>query len=358
MTANPVHPFTPDYATPPGETLRAKLEELNFTQTDLAERSGLSVKHVNQVIQGVVPLTQETAMVLERVTGTPAGVWNSLEARFRESRLREQKTQPTAEDEAWLTTLPVAELQKAGLVPRNAESADIMEGVLRFFGVADRSAWERVWSRPAAAFKRATAFESAEGAVATWLRLGELQVRNVRTAPFDAKSFRNQLELIRSLTRELDFSDRLRNACSSAGVALAFVPEIGKTRLSGAAWWQTPTRAVIQLSDRYKREDQFWFAFFHEAAHLLLHSKKIVFVDDGSGTGSMEGEANRFAGDVLIPPAFASRLASLATAGQVEEFADELGLCPGIVVGRLQHDNLWAWNRGRHLIRRLEITNG
>ena len=64
--------FQPDYTVHPGETLRVRLEEVGLSQSDLAVRSGLSAKHVNQIIKGVAPITHETALTLELVTGTPA----------------------------------------------------------------------------------------------------------------------------------------------------------------------------------------------------------------------------------------------------------------------------------------------
>jgi HTH-type transcriptional regulator/antitoxin HigA len=67
-----------DYAVPPGETLRELLEEQGLSQRDLARRAGLSPKHVNKLLQGLVPLSADVAVRLERVTGTPARLWNAL----------------------------------------------------------------------------------------------------------------------------------------------------------------------------------------------------------------------------------------------------------------------------------------
>ena len=53
--------YRPDYAVPPGRTLKETLEALGMDQRDLATRTGLSPKHVNQMIQGMAPITQETA---------------------------------------------------------------------------------------------------------------------------------------------------------------------------------------------------------------------------------------------------------------------------------------------------------
>lgn len=61
--------------------------------------------------------------------------------------------------------------------------------------------------------------------------------------------------------------------CATAGVAVVFVSEI-KCRIQRATWWAGPSRAVIALSDRYKRDEHFWFSFFHEVAHVLPHRRR------------------------------------------------------------------------------------
>src|SRR5437870_13592790 len=92
------HVFRPDYAIPPGETLRERLAQLNLSQAELAMRANLSTKHVNQIIQGVAPITFETAIILERVTGLPAAFWNRREADYREGLLRAKRPELTAKD--------------------------------------------------------------------------------------------------------------------------------------------------------------------------------------------------------------------------------------------------------------------
>ncbi len=341
--------YRPDHVIAPGATLRDRLAEIDVSQAELALRAGLSPKHVNQIVQGQASITPETALILERVTGTPARIWSALESRYRQAKMREQARTLSPEDVAWVDSLPTASLQKMGYLPSAIPRGELFEALLSFFGVADRAAWERLWLQPVASFKRATAFKSDGPIVATWLRLGELDARDIKTASFNASDFRAALSHIRGLTRAADFSAELVAACAKAGVALVFVREIGGERASGASRWLSASRALIQLSDRYKREDHFWFAFFHEAAHVLLHSKKQTFIHDGSEDPRLEGEANRFASDVLIPRSQAHRLPHLTTTSDVLLFADEIGIAPGIVVGRLQHDHFWSWKRGNDL---------
>jgi HTH-type transcriptional regulator/antitoxin HigA len=70
-----------------------------------------------------------------------------------------------------------------------------------------------------------------------------------------------------------------------------------------------------------------------------------------------ETKADRFARDVLIPPKDAAELGRLKSTAAVRKFAVRIGIAPGIVVGRLQHDNFWTRSRGNDLKRRLALTD-
>jgi len=65
--------YAPDSVLPPGETLRETLEALPMSQADLSTRTGLSTKHINQIVQGVAVLSHDTAIALERATTTGGG---------------------------------------------------------------------------------------------------------------------------------------------------------------------------------------------------------------------------------------------------------------------------------------------
>ena len=141
---------------------------------------------------------------------------------------------------------------------------------------------------------------------------------------------------------------RMKELCREAGVALVFVPELPRTHVSGATRWLSSDRALILQSLRYRKDDHFWFTFFHEAAHILLHGKHAVFIDDESKALSDEEiRADSFAANHLIPRARYERFVSVRpiSRARVLAFAEDLEIAPGIVVGRLQHDKLvpFSW---------------
>ena len=148
-------------------------------------------------------------------------------------------------------------------------------------------------------------------------------------------------------------------------MAVVIVPHFSGARANGATQWISQTKAMIQLSLRYKWEDIFWFSFFHEAGHLVLHRKKDVFVEppkphEGLDTADpttvrREREADRFAARALIPPRYERRLRLLRLI-DIPEFAEQLRIAPAIVIGRMQHDGLLAYNQGHDLRRQFEFV--
>jgi addiction module HigA family antidote len=319
------------------ETLEAK----GISQSELSMRTGLSEKTISQVINGVAPITHESALKLECALGVPARFWNNLESNYREAKARLEQTERLAEDTRWLETIPIRVLIERSLIKAHKDRVELLREVLAFFGVCDVEAWHKIWAIPDAAFRRASRPRQALGRIATWLRIGELAAQQIPCDAYDPQRFRQALGSIRGLSvqsPDLWLREIVRQ-CAAAGVAAVFVPEIPGAGVSGATRWLTKDKALIQLSLLYKNDATFWFTFFHEAGHVLLHGKKEVFLEDGrSGTEEKEVEADRFARDFLIPRERARELPTLRTRPAISAFAASLDIAPGLVVGRLQHD--------------------
>ena len=154
------------------------------------------------------------------------------------------------------------------------------------------------------------------------------------------------------------FQKELMRLCASVGVAVVFVQELPHTGICGATQWLTPTKALIQLSLRYKTDDQLWFTFSHEAGHILLHGKRQIFLEiEEQDREKEEKQADAFASNMLIDPAEWKRFLkqdSYHTKTGIQEFAQKVGIAPGIVVGRLQHENLLPYTHCNDLKRHLD----
>lgn len=350
------YPFEPDYAVPPGETLSETLDSLGMTQRDLAVRTGMSTKTINEIVKGKAPITPDTSVLFERVTGVPSRMWNNLEANYREQLAKIADRERLEEDLDWLKSIPTRELITRGVVEEQPDKVSLLHAVLSFFGVASSESWYALWMKPDAVFRKSASFEAQPGAVATWLRLGELRALEVDTEPYDKNGFKDALNDIRDLTTEDPevFGPQVKELAASVGVAVVLVREIKKCPISGVARWVTSEKALIQLSLRHRSDDHFWFSFFHEAGHILNDPKKEVFINDGDEEPDREEQANRFGASFLIPPSEATQLPFLKSKAAVRRFAESIGIAPGIVVGRLQKDGLIPYTHMNDLKRRFE----
>jgi len=352
--------YQPDLVSAPGETLLETLETISMSQAELARRMGRPVKTINEIIQGKAAITAETALQLEQVLHIPASFWLKREQQYRESLARLAEEQNLVSWIEWLKKLPVREMMSRGWIPSYTSQARQVSEVLKFFGVATPEAWQSIWEHKVIIYRKSSTLESSFGAVTAWLRQGEKKAREIETAPYDANAFRDTLKHIRALTEKpvSVFQKELVQLCAGVGVAVVFVQELPKTGICGATQWLTPTKGLIQLSLRYKTDDHLWFTFFHEAGHILLHGKRQIFLEiEQKDRKEAEDEADKFASDILIEPAkwksFVEGSSYRSKAG-IKQFAQAVGIAPGIVVGRLQHEKRLPFKHCNDLKRRLE----
>ncbi len=352
----------PDWIVPPGEVLRDELEVLGMTQADLALRTGLSAKHVNQVVKGVVPLSTDVALLLERATGVPSRTWTALESQYRNALARTDSVTRLAEHTGWARAFPVAELTRRGHLPPGVTGGELVQQLLRFFGVAEPVAWERLYS--SAAFRRAQHSKIDVEGTTAWLRLAELAAldlaRELDAAKYSARALRQLLPALRGLTAVDDdraaFTE-LQEECARVGVLVVLVPKWKGLGVNGATRW-LGDRPIVALSDRYPYQDVLWFSFFHELGHVLLHPKRATYVERaaaGDDQDGSEAQADAFAATTLLPEPHPQALRTIRHEQDVRQVAASAGVGVGVVAGRLAHDT-GDWRAYSCLRARLTLT--
>jgi HTH-type transcriptional regulator/antitoxin HigA len=358
--------FMPNAVPHPGETVLEYLEFYGWSQRDLARRTGLTPKTISEICNGKAPVTPTTALAFEKAFGRPAHLWLNLQRHFDEAEARDQESARYFQWTDWAQRFPLHEMDKLHFsLPKGRSET---ETLLNFFGVASPESWNAVWKASAVAYRQTQAFNTRDEAVAAWVREAEIVARELELADFSEQRFRSSLEELRKLTRTRaeEILDPMQQICAASGVALVLVPELKDTGISGCARWLSEKKALIGLTLRYKRDDQFWFTVFHEIGHILLHRSRRSFIVDNAKEDLSdrvvdpemqlyETEANQFARDTLIPPSALGEFIrkKTFTNDAIHDFAHAIGIGPGIVVGRLQHDGILARHQGNALKQKL-----
>ena len=356
--------YEPDTVPHPGEFLVEYLESNGWSQREVARRTGITPKTVSEICNGKAPITPQTSLALERLFQRPAHFWLNLQRQFDEAEARQREAANREEWEAWATKFPIKEMKKRGWLA--ASDKPFSEQLLSFFGVSSPKSWEVVWRATNVAYRQTLRFRTSNEAISAWARQAELAANALEQDfnDFNEDRLRSYLEEFRGLTRKKGevFTPILEKLCADAGVAVVWVEELPHTGISGCARWLTDKRALIALTLRYKTDDQIWLTFFHEVGHLLLHKRKRCFIVDNADKNlgdkvidpemrKEEDEATLFAEDTLIPPAQLLAFIKQQDFSQeaIEEFATQINVAPGIVVGRLQRQGILAYFEGAKL---------
>jgi HTH-type transcriptional regulator / antitoxin HigA len=346
-------PYKPDFAIAPGEILAEHLEAHGLSKVAFARACDRTEKSVHELLAGKAPVTAELAIRIGRILDTSPQLWLALEQQYRLalSQLADQKE--LASRLAWVKEFPIAALQRLKVLPGGRVTAIHAEALLHFFGVGSIGAWEASYEHTEARFRASSAFRLNAKAVATWLRLGELAAVEATNQGYDEAAFGEVLKEVRDLTRmpPAEAIAEVRQLCAKVGVAVVQQPELPGMHLSGAAGFLSHAKhqGMILLSGRYRTMDQWWFTFFHEAAHLILHGRKHLHLDtamtDGIPPSREELEADCWAEDRLLAR---NEWDSFVRQGDfsrsaILQLAAAQNLCPGIILGRLQRGKLVRW---------------
>ena len=341
--------FSPDWVSPPGDTIAAILEERGLTRDELAKAISWGHGEVDNLICGYAAITADVARRLANVVGSTASFWTKREARYRRDLERFECEAASTASLDWLKSVPAKELCDLGWIRPAVGRAAAAAACFQFFGVPGVDEWIQAYNDTlqAIAFRTSKSLVSEPGAVASWLRQGEILASEIECQRLDTKKFRNELVGIRALTREGDpakFMPELAKRCAACGVAVVLLRAPKQCRASGAVRFLAAGKPMLLLSGRHLSDDHLWFTFYHEAGHLILHGDKLIFVDnldDDPVSNRDEDEANQFAAELLVPSEHHEEMLRLrANKMDVMRFARRIGVSRGVVVGQFQHSGV------------------
>lgn len=334
--------FQPEWVCPPGKTVADLLHVRGLSVSELAERLGRPEGYIQELLDGRAAITLRIAAGLSKELGASPEFWMARDSQYRQDAARIH-----GEGRSWIRSLPLRDMIRFGWLPETPTPSEELGACLSFFGVPSLGEWHKRYDRvvEAVAFRTSQAYESNPVSTAAWLRQGELQASRMACQPWNKEHFQGVLTNSRSLTSIDDpqeFLPRLAHMCGTSGVALCVARAPKGCRASAATTFVSANKAMILLSFRFLTDDQFWFSFYHEAGHLVLHTEESLFLEGLEPTNPVfEEQANEFAEQVLFPGTLREELASVGPQlRQILRFAKKAGISPGLVVGQMQHRHM------------------
>lgn len=349
----------------PGVTLSEKLKELGMSVKEFAVRTSKPDKTIFAIINGKSSVTSDMAVAFESVTKIPAHFWLNMQRGYDEYVARQRREKQLASAYEWANSFPLSQMVKHGWLPNVKTAEEKVKALLSFFQFSTEKAWEDYYlnQQLKVAFRISLNSTKEPHSVSAWLREGEIEAAGMDVVAFSEKDLRDAIPVMKKLCarQPANFATELQNICAKVGVKLIYVPSLPNAPINGSTRWMNDV-PYIQMTDRHKRNDIFWFTFFHELGHILLHGKKDIFLEDieyADKQKDKEDEANAFASRVLLSQAEESEIIKEGdySADSIRRFAEKFDVHPGIIVGRLQHKRVIPFTSHSNLFVKVELFN-
>lgn len=335
-------------AFPPGELLAEELQDRHWSQTDFAQILGRPAQFVSEIIAGKKEITRESAAQIGAALDTPPEYWLNLQNVYLLwSQAQNTKNRVELDDvrrRARMNKLaPITLLRKRELITGDT-LAEQEAQILDLFQI--RSLDED--PKFLAAARRSNRDEGPTPTQKAWLACARKKAQRAKAAKYDkAKLEQLAAELSRIVADPEEFQD-LPERFAAVGVRLVYIEAFPGSKLNGASFLldDNPEQPVIALSGRGKRLDGVLFTLLHEAAHIVLGhvSADHLFIDESVGQSDepQEQEADRQAGEWQIPGGL-PKPPRVIRKGWIQTVAQQAGVHPVVILGRLQIDKLLEW---------------
>jgi plasmid maintenance system antidote protein VapI len=351
--------FNPDWVSPPGRTIQDILDARGVSVEAFCEQIGCSKPFFNRLLNGYEKIDSTLALCLENKLGVSQTFWLSRDGQYWHELENLGTISAGGDIHAWISNFPIYDMRRQGwLFFKTKEQA--AHALLRFFSVKTPNEWSLKYGPlcDAISFKKTDPDFINYYSIVAWLHKGAKDSEYIDVNIFDRDQLKRSIGSIVRLTWYKDpnvFMPKLKDVLSKCGVAIVAEPCPKGCTATGAAWTERDQRATIVLSDRYKMDDHFWFAVFHEIGHLVLHdcSQKII-EESGQDNDSRETEANEFARNIILPENKKEEILSQPLSyKRIQQKAKSWRIAPGLLVGQLQHERVIHFNQFNKLRRRI-----
>lgn len=335
----------------PGDTIQEHIDYIGMSQAELAERLGRSIPKLNELIKGKAPITKETAIKLEYVLGVSASFWLNMERKYQDELLEIMNLKHLEQCTEWVKGFPLGALKGMNILSKTNNKIVLAAELLKLFRVASPDEWVKIYEGSSLAFKIELKYTADPKAISAWLRIGELQAERLKLPLFDKKKLTDSIQVMQEIAyKQADnWLEELQQVCSSCGLALVYTPCISKAPIYGATRWiKNKSIPLIQVTDRQKDYNAFWFTFFHELAHIRYHNKSDIFIDglqEITPDSDKEADADAFAARMLLSEKEREYIFSFQDfdSDVVLMLSQNLKRHPSIIVSQIQrkHNNLY-----------------
>jgi len=280
-----------------GSFLRRYMEYYNISGVDFAESLGITPKHLSEIINKNIDISDELVLAISLVTDFDVSYILKLENNKKMVRYLNDKFKTEENLKIYLDSFYIKELEKEGwiVLTHKEDVYNTAIDLLKFFRVRNFDIIEE--KKENTLFKKN--INSDDNKVLLWLSRCENLTKDQEVSEFKMSNIDDVLAYLKE-ERNKDINiERLVEYFNSKGLYLVVEKALKGTKIRGAAKVKR-NKPAIYLTTLYKDKASFYYALYHELGHIKKHysrAKNKYIID---GEEKLEEEADRFAFNEMI----------------------------------------------------------
>lgn len=333
----------------PGYYIAEIIEDMGISQNEFATRLGTNTKTLSYLLNGQANVTNDLAKKLATMMGTSSEVWLNLQKTYDQKLIEIQQAKDFDEQAEVVKLIDYKYFVDNAGLPVTRLIREKIANLCSWLKVSDL----RIMIKPDFLVNFRTGINEVNEKnllnSRAWIQTAINLSNKIETKPYNSRLLKSYLPEIRSMTVQSPdvFLPRMREIFSECGVAFVLLPNLKNSGVNGAVKWINEERVVLAMNNRRLDADIFWFSLFHEIKHVLQRKVKTIFVSYSENekievNKQLEEEADTFAANYLISVSDLRRFSptKYTSDAEIVSFAGSIGIHPGIVAGRLQHEGI------------------
>lgn len=346
----------------PGYYIKDIIEENNWTQEEFAFRMETTPKTVSKLVRGEINLSDDLCIKLSNMFGTSVDVWSNLQKNYDNVLMEEEKARLLEEQKKKLKLINYNFLVETGIVEFTRNFQEKIKNIFSAFSISNLDYFFNQGKFENYRIGDSRTTEEKLVSSKLWLEVALLSGKKQEVSNFDKKLLQEKIPEIRALTL-LEMNEalvKLKEIFSECGVSFVLQKHLPNSIINGAVKWETRDKVILAMSDRKKFTDVFWFSLFHEIKHVLQEKRKKIILNEEKYSDeeeldklneNLEKEADDYAKEKLISETDFQNFLFMYDFSEesIKKFANEIGIHPGILVGRLQIEGHIPYSRCNNL---------
>jgi len=282
-----------------GSMLKDYLEYYKISQTDFADRLGISNKHMNEILNENTNISESVMLAISLITNIDINLIFYVENKKRISQYLNEKYKTEKEIKNFLNSYYINEMYKKNWITLRDKESVIQNtmDLLDYLSVRDFDVLENYLNKRIL-YKKSDSANMKK--IYLWIKHCDKIIENQKVNEYNSSNLDNLLNDLKIERNKKFNEDKLIKIFNKYGIYLSIEDALDGTKLRGCMMVKG-TNPVIYMTKYLKDKASFYYALYHEISHIKSDynkAKNKIIVDEDIDV--LEKRADEFALNQMI----------------------------------------------------------